>query len=384
MKIIFCFTLIIALAGILSAQPKSPYTIKEPSINIVTYRPDIDNAGIDKAKQFPGAKPLAESLYIKKEKHLKNIRQLSFEGENAEAYLSPDDQHITFQARGKGDGKCDQIFTMTLDGKNVKEVSTGSGRTTCSYFFPDNNRILYSSTQASGEGCPPEPDRSKGYVWPIYKSYNIFVADTNGVTTEQLTTDSLYYDAEATISPVGDRIVFTSTRDGDIDLYSMKLDGSDVKRLTNEVGYDGGAFYSNDGKQICYRASRPTGKDLDEYKALLKQGLVKPGVLEIWVMDANGSHKHQVTHNGAANFCPYFFPDGKKIIFSSNMDDPQGREFDLYSIGTDGTDLERLTYAEGFDGFPMFTRDGKHLVWCSNRNGSHPHNTNIFIADWAE
>jgi Tol biopolymer transport system component len=381
MKYLFSLSFVL-IATTLFAQPKSPYKIKDPSINIVTYRTDHDNAGVDKAKQFPGSKALPESMYEKKEKHLKNIQQLTYEGENAEAYLSADDSHLCFQTRGPGDGKCDQIFTMTLDGKNVKEISTGSGRTTCSYYFPDGKHILYSSTQASGEACPPEPDHSHGYVWPIYKSYNIFVADTNGTTTEQLTTDSTYYDAEATISPVGDRMVFTSTRDGDIDLYTMKLDGTDVKRLTKEIGYDGGAFYSQDGKKICYRASRPTGKDLDEYKELYKQGLVKPGNLEIWVMDADGSNKVQVTHNGAANFCPFFFPDGKKIIFSSNMDDKQGREFDLYSINVDGSGLERLTYAQGFDGFPMFTHDGKKLVWCSNRNGSHPHNTNIFVADW--
>ncbi len=365
------------------AQPgKSPYEIKNPQINIITYRSGAENSGINRATQFPGAKPLPDNLYLKEEKHLRNIRQLSFEGENAEAYLSPDGKHISFQARGKGDGHCDQIYSMTLDGKNVKEISTGYGRTTCSYYLPDNAHILYASTSQASEECPPEPDHSKGYVWPLYKSYDILIADTNGLTMGRLTADSSFYDAEATISPKGDRIVFTSTRNGDIDLYSMKLDGTDVKQLTTEEGYDGGAFYSADGKKIVYRASRPTGKGLEEYRTLLKEHLVKPSALEIMVMDADGSNKHQITHNGKANFCPYFFPDGKRIIFSSNMDDPQGREFDLYAIDTDGKNLERLTYSKGFDGFPMFTADGKTIVWCSNRNDSYPGNTNIFVADW--
>jgi Tol biopolymer transport system component len=248
--------------------------------------------------------------------------------------------------------------------------------------MPDQAHVIYASTFNEGDDCPPEPDHSLGYVWPLYHSYDLYIADTNGLTVGRLTADTSYYDAEATVSPTGDRIIFTSTRSGDIDLYSMKLDGTDVKRLTTELGYDGGAFFSLDGKQICYRAAHPTGKDADEYKALLARGLVKPGALEIMVMNSDGSNKKQLTHNGKANFCPFFFPNGKRVIFSSNMDDPQGREFDLYAINTDGTGLERLTYSKGFDGFPMFTRDGKHLVWCSNRNGTHPGNTNIFVADW--
>ena len=154
--------------------------------------------------------------------------------------------------------------------------------------------------------------------------------------------------------------------------------------MTKEEGYDGGAFFSLDGKKIIYRASRPQGEELKEYKELLKQGLIRPKSLEIMIMDADGSNKKQVTANGKANFAPFFFPSGKRIIFASNMDDPKGREFDLYAIDTDGKNLERITYTDGFDGFPMFTKDGKHLVFCSNRNGYHTGNTNIFIADWVE
>jgi TolB protein len=344
-----------------------------------------DNAAIDMSKQFPGARTLPDSCYYAGEKHLKNIKQLSFEGENAEAYLSPDDKFITFQAHGKKTGTCDQIYMMPLDGSRVKRISTGAGRTTCSYFLPGGDKILYSSTQGMYSGsCPPEPDFSKGYVWPLYKAYDIYVADTNGKVLRQITFDTLYYDAESTISPKGDRMVFTSTRSGDIDLYSMKLDGTDPKQLTHEEGYDGGAYYSPDGSEIVYRASRPTGDELTEYRDLLKQGLVKPTKLEIYVMNADGSNKRQVTHLGAASFSPYWLPDGEHIIFSSNYLDPKGRNFDLFMIDKDGTGLERITYGGGFNSFPMFTRDGKKLVFCSNRNGSHPHNTNIFVADWVE
>ncbi len=274
---------------------------------------------------------------------------------------------------------------MPLDGSRVKRISNGAGRTTCSYFLPGNDKILYSSTQGMYSGlCPPEPDFSKGYVWPLYKGYDIYVADTNGKVIRQITFDTLYYDAESTVSPKGDRIVFTSTRSGDIDLYSMKLDGTDPKQLTHEEGYDGGAYYSPDGSEIVYRASRPTGDELTEYRTLLKQGLVKPTKLEIYVMNADGSNKRQVTHLNAASFSPYWAPDGQHIIFSSNYLDPKGRNFDLFMIKKDGTGLERITYGGGFNSFPMFTRDGKKLVFCSNRNGSHPHNTNIFVADWVE
>lgn len=365
---------------------KSPYEIKNPSISIIIHPPgQKDNSGINLSTQFPGAKPLLQSLYDKREKHLRNIRQLTFEGENAEAYLSPDEKHLVFQARGKEQGSCDQIYTMTLDGKNVRRISTGYGRTTCAYYFPDGDKILFSSTHENYDGnCPPEPDHSKGYVWPLYKGYDIHIADTTGKLISRITQDTLYYDAETTISPKGDRMVITSTRSGDIDLYTCKLDGTDPKRVTKEKGYDGGAFFSLDGKKIVYRASHPKDSALIEYKELLKQGLIRPKSLEIMVMDADGDDKKQVTANGKANFAPFFFPSGNRIIFASNMDDPKGREFDLYAIDTDGKNLERITYSEGFDGFPMFFRDGKHLVFCSNRNGSHSGNTNIFIADWAD
>jgi Tol biopolymer transport system component len=323
------------------------------------------------------------------EKHLRNIRQLTFGGQNAEAYFSADDRYLIFQHQG-GDVPCDQIYTIPVEtsgGKPAqpKLVSTGKGRTTCSYFFPSGNRMLFSSTHAASAECPPKPDYSKGYVWPIYSTYDIYTAKPDGSDLRRLT-NSPGYDAEATITRDGKHIVFTSMRNGDLDIYTMNADGSDVRQLTHELGYDGGPFWSYDGRKIVYRAEHPkTPEEITDYKSLLAQGLIRPGNLEIWVMDADGKNKHQVTHNGAANFAPYFLPDGKRIIFASNMADPKnGRDFDLYIINEDGTGQERITFYPDFDAFPMFSSDGKKLVWASNRNGKEPHETNIFIADWVE
>jgi Tol biopolymer transport system component len=267
----------------------------------------------------------------------------------------------------------------------MKMVSNGKGRTTCSYFFPFGDRMLYSSTFAGGDACPPPPDYSHGYVWPIYNTYSIYTAKRDGSDIQPLS-KAPGYNAESTISRDGKHIVFTSTRNGDIDIYTMDADGSHVKQLTHELGYDGGPFWSYDGKKIVYRAEHPkTEEQIQDYKNLLARGLIRPGNLELWVMNADGSDKRQVTHNGAANFGPYWLPDGKRIIFASNVGDtkdPSG--FDLYVINEDGTGMERVTYYPGFDAFPMFSSDGKRLVWSSNRNGRAPHETNVFIADWVE
>ena len=327
--------------------------------------------------------PTDEPLRIAGEKHLRNIKQLSFGGENAEAYFSADDKQLIFQSTRDG-RECDQIYTMNVDGSNVKLISTGDGRTTCSYFFPKGNRILYSSTHLGAKQCPPRPDFSKGYVWAVYPSFDIFTARPDGSDLKRLT-DTNGYDAESTITRDGKHIVFTSTRSGDLDIYRMDADGRNVKRLTTELGYDGGPFWSYDGKQIVYRAYHPqTEKDKADYLGLLKNNLIRPTTLEIWVMKADGSNKRQVTHNGKANFGPYFFPDGKRIIFASNMNDPKGRNFDLYVINVDGTGLEQITFNETFDGFPMFSRDGKKLVFASNRFAKTQGDTNVFIADWVE
>jgi len=321
-------------------------------------------------------------LRMPEEKHLRNLKQLTFGGENAEAYFSADGQQLIFQSTRDGH-QCDQIYTMNVDGSNVRLISTGDGRTTCSYFFPNGRRVLYSSTYLGEKNCPPRPDFSKGYVWAVYPTFDIFTARPDGSDLKQLTTTT-GYDAETTISKDG-KLVFTSMRDGDLDIYTMDRNGKHVRRLTNELGYDGGPFWSYDGKQIVYRAYHPqTEKEKSDYLALLKQNLIHPTTLEIWVMNADGSNKRQVTRNGKANFGPYFFPDGKRVIFASNMDDPKGRNFDLYVINVDGTGLERITFNETFDGFPMFSPDGRKLVFASNRNAKIRGDTNVFIADWVE
>ena len=311
------------------------------------------------------------SLRDPREVHLNNIRQLTFSGENAEAYFSADGTRLIFQSRAEGEG-CDQIYTLDLATGDKKLVSTGQGRTTCSYYYPAGDRILYSSTHHWDPVCPPSPDMSQGYVWALYPTYDIFTADPDGSNLSQLT-ETWGYDAEATFSPVEDRIVFTSMRDGDLEIYTMRGDGSEVRRLTHKVGYDGGPFFSPDGKKIVYRAGYPkTEGEVAEYRRLLAQGLIRPSALEIYVMDADGSHQTQITDNGAANFAPYFHPSGDKILFSSNMGDPTGREFDIYMVNVDGTGLEQITYTGGFDGFPMFSPDGKYLVSAPTETRATP------------
>ena len=316
------------------------------------------------------------------EGHLRNAKQLTFGGENAEAYFSADDRYLILQST-HGEYQCDQIFTIPATGGEMELVSTGNGRTTCAYFFPAGDKIIYSSTHLHDASCPPPPDYSQGYVWALFPSYDVFAADRDGGSMVQLT-DTWRYDAEATVSRDGERIVFTSLRDGDLDIYTMDADGSNVKKLTDELGYDGGPFFSYDGSKIVYRAYHPqTAEEEADYLRLLAQDMIRPSQLDIFVMDADGSNKRQLTDNGAANFAPYFFPEGQRIIFVSNMHDPGGRNFDLYMINVDGSGLERVTQHEEFDGFPMFNSDGSKLAWASNRFNADPGDTNIFIADWA-
>jgi TolB protein len=316
------------------------------------------------------------------ETHLANLKQLTFGGQNAEAYFSPDGRQLIFQ-RTAADTGCDQEYIMNIDGSDMHRISNGLGRTTCGYFYAAGSRILYSSTFKASERCPPPPDYSKGYVWAL-PNFDIYTANADGSDLHVLA-PSPAYDAEATVSPDGKKIVFTSARDGDLEIYSMNVDGSDLTRLTHTVGYDGGPFYSPDGSMIVYRASRPETPEAEaEYKALLAEGLVRPSHLEIWVMSADGSNQRQVTILGAANFAPYFAPDGKRIIFASNHLDPRGRNFDLFMVNLDGTGLVQVTTDSDFDGFPMFSPDGTKLVFASNRYGSVQGETNIFIADWVQ
>ena len=318
------------------------------------------------------------------EVHLTNLRQLTFGGQNAEAYYAFDGSQLIFQTTREG-VPCDQIYTMDVDGTNERMVSSGDGRTTCGYFFPDGQSILYASTHLGGAECPPEPGFEMGYVWAIYDSYDIFTANPDGSGVTRITeTDG--YDAEATIGPDG-RIVFTSVRDGDMEIYSMNGDGSDVTRLTNNPGPDGGPFFSPDGSKIVFRGQDlEPGADLDEFQSRLEQRLWSPNAtaIDIFVMDADGRNRRRVTDLGGASFAPFWHPDGERIIFASNWHNPEGRNFDLFMIHEDGTGLERITFHDDFDSFPMFSPDGQHLVFASNRSGRVEGDTNVFIADWVE
>ncbi|HSP17341.1 MAG TPA: M28 family peptidase [Thermoanaerobaculia bacterium] len=334
-----------------------------------------------KSSSITAGKPFDKTF--EGEKHLKDIRQLTFGGENAEAYFSPDGSKLIYQAH-EMDGTCDQQYILDLKTGENKLVSSGKGRTTCGYFsYPKGDRIIYSSTEAGSPECPPPPDRSHGYVWGVFPTYDIYVADPNGANAKRIVSTP-GYDAEATWCHQGGKIIMTSMRDGDLDLYEMDESGNVTKRLTNTPGYDGGAFYSADCKEIVWRAYHPTGAALDEYRTLLAKNLVKPSVMELFVANADGSNARQITSNGAANFCPYFMPDGKHIIFASNLGDPQGREFDLFVIPKSGGEPERITFAPGFDGFPVFSPDGQWLVWGSNRSNPTGYITNLFIAKWVE
>ncbi len=341
------------------------------------------------AKSTEEVVDVPDTLRYEQEIHLKNVRQLTWGGNNAEAYWSFDSKSLVFQSDYDQWGvACDQIFVLNMDeaakGKKPRMVSTGLGRTTCSYFLPGNQTIVYGSTHISNEACPPVPPRGQKYVWPIYPDFDIFTADLEGNILAQLTTEA-GYDAEATVSPKGDRIIFTSTRSGDLELYTMNLDGTDVKQITNELGYDGGAFFSPDGSKIVWRASRPqTPEAQKEYTDLLAQGLVEPTDMELYIANADGSDAKKITSLGKANWAPFFTPDGKKILFSSNHKSERGFPFNLYLINIDGTGLEQITFDDTFDSFPMFSPDGKKLVWASNRFNGGNRDTNLFVADWVE
>lgn len=341
----------------------------------------------------PDSKVDPETLTYSDEKHFKNVIQLTNGGDNAEAYFGFDSKTVVFQRTNPAEGiECDRIFYGELpqtkeDRFEYKLVSTGTGRTTCSYLMPDGEHVMYSSTHLASEDCPPVPDRKEHgnkYVWPIYEGYDIFIADLDGKITKQVTSTP-GYDAEPVISPKGDKVIFTSMRNGDLDLYTMNLDGTDVKQITTDLGYDGGAWFSPDGSKIVWRASRPkTDEEVKEYKDLLAQGLVQPTNMEVFVANADGSDVKQVTSLGQANWAPNWMPNGERIIFASNHEYERGFPFNLYIINQDGTGLEKISHDGGFDAFPMFSPDGKRLLFSSNRNNGGTRETNMFIADWVE
>ena len=344
-----------------------------------------------KTDDYSGATKKSETHYYQ-EKHLQNIKQLTFGGDNAEAYFSFDDTRLVFQLKNPDIGiDCDQIYITdwkndSMEDKLPPMVSTGLGRTTCSYFMTGDTTVIYASTHLGDENCPKEPDKREdgAYVWPIYPDFDIFVADLNGNIINQLTNEP-GYDAEATVSSQGDKIVFTSNRTGDLELYTMNIDGNNVKQITFKLGYDGGAFFSPDGTKLIFRASRPKSEEeIEVYKQLLSEGLVKPTEMELFICNVDGSDLTQITNLGNANWAPFFHPSGNKVIFSSNHKSEKGFPFNLYMINIDGTGLKQITFDGVFDAFPMFSYDGKKLVFSSNRNNGGTRATNLFIADWVE
>jgi Tol biopolymer transport system component len=333
-----------------------------------------------------------DSLIHPDEKHFRTLKQLTFGGDNAEAYWSFAGDRLIFQATNPAWGEsCDQIyvfnpFTDDLRKAPPAKLSINGGRTTCSYFLPGDSLVLFASTHQGGHACPKVPERRTDgkYVWPIYDSFDIQVSDLNGTLVRQLTTTP-GYDAEATVSPKGDRIVFTSMRDGDLDLYTMNIDGSDVKRITHTLGYDGGAFFSPDGSKLLWRASRPKGETEEtEYRQLLKEGLVTPTNMELYVANADGSDMRKVSDLGKANWAPYWHPSGERILFASNHRSERGFPFTLYMVNVDGSGLEQVSFGDTFDAFPVFSPDGRHLVFSSNRNNNGTRETNLFLAEWVD
>ena len=331
------------------------------------------------------------SIINQGETHFASLKQLTNGGDNAEAYWSFDDSKLVFQVTNpKWELECDQIFVFDWQNDNLmgnmpQMVSTGLGRTTCSYFLPGDTTIVYASTHLADSACPPSPERTNGrYVWPIYESFDIFTADLEGNIINQLTKEP-GYDAEATVSPKGDKIVFTSLRTGDLELFTCDIDGSNVKQITFDLGYDGGAFFSPDGSKLIFRSSRPkTEEEITKYKSLLAEGLVEPTNMELYICNADGSDLRQLTDLGKANWCPFFHPSGEKVIFASNHHTERGFPFNLYMINIDGTGLEQVTHDETFDAFPVFSNDGKHLVFSSNRNNGGTRETNLFVAEWQD
>ena len=334
-----------------------------------------------------------DSIHFAGETHFANIRQLTFGGDNAEAYFSKDGKQLIFQKTDVQNGiMCDQIWMGKVPTKQnekfaPKLISTGTGRTTCAYFYPNGKSVLYASTHLGSAECPPVPDRKKygnRYIWPIYETMDIFQANLQGKIIKQLTTFK-GYDAEATISPKGDKMVFTSMRDGDLDLYTMDLKGNNVKRITHMLGYDGGAWFSPDGNKIIWRASRPkTDSEVKEYKDLLAENLVAPTHMEVWIANADGTGARQVTFLEQANWAPNFTPDGNHFVFCSNHEYKRGFPFNMYIADLDGTNMKKISRDKGFDAFPMFSSDKKKMVFSSNRNNGGTRDTNIFIADWVE
>jgi len=365
--------LLIAAAAIAATKPSTTKsTSKKPATAATTLK--------SLATPVPPTAVAQDSLIRPGERHFVHLWQLTFGGENAEGYFSQDVKKLIWQTT-RGDWPCDQMYVMDLVTGQDHRVSTGKGRCTCGYFYDHDQRMLWASTHAGADSCPPRPDYSHGYVWPVYPDYDIWTSKVDGSDLRRLT-DSPGYDAEATVSTDGAWVLFTSERDGDLDLYKMHPDGTGLVRLTNKIGYDGGGWLSRDGRWMVWRAFYPADSALTEYKDLLARHLVRPLQMNLWVARADGSEAKQLTFKPGASFAPYFTPDGHEIIYSSNWENPRGRNFDIYLVDARGGEPEPVTRDEQFDGFPMFSPDGRMLVFASNRGGKVPGETNLYMAEW--
>jgi Tol biopolymer transport system component len=313
--------------------------------------------------------------------HLTDIRQLTSGGQNAEAYWSPDGGQLIFQST-RPPHACDQIYIMNADGSDQHMVSTGKGVTTCCYFLPDGKHFVYASTHDAAPECPKRADRSKGYVWDVFPGFDLYLATLDGKIVKRIT-DAPRYDAEATVNFKTKKIVYTSLTSGDLDLWSMNLHGSGRKQLTRGKGYDGGAVFSRDGRKLVWRAHHPADEaGTKKYQDLLAENLTAPMRMEIFTANADGSGAKQITSFGCASFAPTFTPDGKKILFSSNRHNCDGRKFELFIMNLDGSGVEPVTDFGGFTSFPEFSPDGSKLVFVSDRNAKDRYEFNVFTATW--
>jgi Tol biopolymer transport system component len=320
----------------------------------------------------------AEEVARLEARHLTNIRQVTFGLAKAgEGYFSPDGHSIIFQAvphvapsifhRPAPDEDGYQIYLGALaEDAPLRMISTGRGRCTCPFFHPSGKSVLFASTHLNPrtDAEPPRGpaySRTARYRWEFPESMDIFTADLDGKILNRLT-DAPGYDAEASYSPDGSRIVFTSFRDGDAEIYVMDADGRSPRRITHARGYDGGPFFSPDGKQIVYRSDRK-GNDL----------------LQIYLNNAQGTAERALTHDEFVNWGPYFHPSGRHIIYATSRHGHTN--YELYLMDVDTGRLERITYHEGFDGLPVFSPDGKRLMWTSSGRVAD-RKSQLFIADF--
>jgi TolB protein len=310
--------------------------------------------------------------------YLKNIKQLTFDYARAgEAYFSPDGKLIIFQAEEKGENPFYQIFVQDLQTGRARRVSPGAGRTTCGYFRPDGRRIIFASAHTNPHFKEEAADelrkraeeatsgRRRRYEWVFDPYMRIYEADLDGGNL-RLLTDAPGYNAEGSHSRDGKQIVFCSNRDGNLELYIMAADGGNVRKLTNAPGcYNGGPFFSPDGQRVIFRADRH-----------------KKDELQVYVINADGTDERQLTQIDGVAWAPFWHPDGKHIVYTSAVHKPNQRpNYDLYWMNVETGKTTRLTFAPGQDVLPVFSPDGKKLMWTSNRDGLMP-GTQIFVADF--